>query len=203
MNIVYHIADLLADSDSDKRIIIGISGPPGAGKSTLARDIQHHLQEHSVNSVIAQADAFSFSDNVLSELNASDRKGAPDTFDIDGYVHLLNRLKNANKTVYIPSFSTIHATGVVGDVTASPDTRVVIAEGSYLGCDDHGWDQVRPLLDELYYLDGDVNVLHRRLLGEQLSQGKSLQEAENWITKVGLPNVFLVKNTKGNATRIK
>lgn len=203
MYILDRIQELLDHSDPGHRVIIGISGPPAAGKSTLAQDIQWKLRLQSVDAVIAQADAFRFSPKVLNELDARDRRDHPSTFDVEGYVHLLTRLKNdADKTVYLPGYSTRYDHGVVGDIVATPETRVVIAEGDYLGFDGHGWDQVRILIDELHYLEGDIDVLHRRLLGKQLGKGKNRREADNWVTKVGLPNIFLVKNTEGNADHL-
>lgn len=70
------------------RRILGISGAPGAGKSTVAEALVD-----PGTSVLVGMDGFHLADHLLVERGIRDRKGAPDTFDVDGFVALLGRLR--------------------------------------------------------------------------------------------------------------
>ena len=82
------------------RAILGITGPPAAGKSTLAETLLAELAPHAV---YVPLDGFHLAHQVLQELGTVHRKGAPDTFDAAGYLALLRRLRDpAEGTVYAP-----------------------------------------------------------------------------------------------------
>lgn len=86
---------LLADG---RRKLLGLVGPPGAGKSTLAQLIAQSLGERAQ---VVPTDGFHLAQAEL------ERKGAPDTFDCAGYVALLRRLRaqqGSDAIVYAPAF---------------------------------------------------------------------------------------------------
>jgi pantothenate kinase len=78
--------------DAGRRILLGITGPPGAGKSTISAEL---LAELGNSAVTVPMDGFHYSNAVLRSLGRESRKGAPDTFDVGGYVALLDRLRAA------------------------------------------------------------------------------------------------------------
>ena len=79
-------------SKSSGRIIIGIVGKPGAGKSTLSKYLMDNLPSETTS--LVPMDGYHLSNLQLKELNRADRKGAPDTFDVAGYVNLLKDRKS-------------------------------------------------------------------------------------------------------------
>jgi pantothenate kinase len=84
------------------RAVLGLTGPPGAGKSTLAAALVEALGDRAV---LVPMDGFHLADTELARLGRSDRKGAPDTFDAAGYVQLLRRLlERTDDVVYAPVF---------------------------------------------------------------------------------------------------
>ena len=92
-------AGALADGG---RAVLGLAGPPGAGKSTLAAALVDVLGDRAA---LVPLDGFHLDDDVLAALGRADRKGAADTFDADGYVALLRRLRAADDAVvYAPRF---------------------------------------------------------------------------------------------------
>lgn len=72
------------------RSILGITGTPAAGKSTLAERLTASLYP---NAVCVPLDGFHLAQRVLEELGIAERKSAPDTFDALGYIALLRRLR--------------------------------------------------------------------------------------------------------------
>ena len=75
-------------SDSTERVLIGIIGKPGAGKSTLSKFLMSKLPKEFVT--VVPMDGYHLSNKVLKELKRADRKGAPDTFESD-----LSKLKTS------------------------------------------------------------------------------------------------------------
>ena len=87
---------------SGERRVLGIAGPPAAGKSKIARAV---LRELGASAVAVPMDGFHLANAELRRLGRADRKGAPDTFDAAGYVDLLRRLRNQGpEVVYAPEF---------------------------------------------------------------------------------------------------
>ena len=84
------LAELIARASGlatpGERRILGIAGPPGAGKSTLALAVCEALAGRAV---LVPMDGFHRSNEELVTLGLRDRKGAPETFDADGFVALL------------------------------------------------------------------------------------------------------------------
>ena len=77
-----------------RRVVLGIAGAPGAGKSTLAEALVEAVACPEGDGWVAHVpmDGFHLADAQLDRLGLRSRKGAPDTFDADGYAALLRRL---------------------------------------------------------------------------------------------------------------
>ena len=104
-------------------------------------------------------DGFHLANSELARLGRADRKGAPDIFDVDGYVALLNRLRRpGDAPIYAPVFNRGIEEPIGSAVSVPADVPLVITEGSYLLLDDHGWGAVRDCLDEVWFLDVDSAV---------------------------------------------
>ena len=83
----HRIDELLAATAPDGRVIVGIVGPPGAGKTTLAATlVAAAAARHGAGTaVVLPMDGFHLANEVLEALGRRHRKGAPDTFDGDGF----------------------------------------------------------------------------------------------------------------------
>jgi pantothenate kinase len=97
---------------------LAIVGAPGSGKSTLADRLAQRLGE---DAVVVPMDGFHLSDQELTRLGRRERKGAPDTFDVAGYISLLRRLReDQSTTVYAPEFNREAEMSVAGAIPIQP-----------------------------------------------------------------------------------
>ena len=191
---------LLAKQISEKagaRFVLGIVGPPGAGKSTLAEQLRDILNESGRLAVVAPMDGFHRSNAELDAMGARPRKGEPDTFDADAYVAALRRVRGQVRVEW-PTFSRVTDEPVPGGVVIDGEP-IVITEGNYLLLDEGPWKDVRGLLDEAWFVDVPDEVLVPRLLERFLAGGRSRAEAEAKIAESDLRNAALVRATRDRA----
>ncbi len=194
--------ELLATIDglaaSTPRIVVGLCGPPGVGKSTVAELLAERLGERAT---VLGMDGFHLADEVLAELGLSDVKGAPETFDPDGFVQLLERVRSTiDRPVYAPSFDRSIEAAVAGRLVIRPEHRVVIVEGNYLLMDG-AWAPVRPLLDLTVYLQLDGEERRRRLIERHIRHGRSRDAAIEWVDRSDEANARRIEATAGLADR--
>ena len=82
--------EALAAQRTDRRVVIGIGGIAGSGKSTLAQK----LADAVGGAVALGLDGFHLPNATLRTLGRYDRKGAPDTYDAEGFIELLRRYRD-------------------------------------------------------------------------------------------------------------
>ncbi|WP_309105119.1 nucleoside/nucleotide kinase family protein [Microbacterium sp.] len=182
-------AELLAGSRAGRPFVLGIVGAPGAGKSTITESLGHP---------VLPMDGYHLANDELDRLGLRDRKGAPETFDVSGFVAALARIRAA-EDVDAPLFDrSIDAS--IADALHLPATApLIVTEGNYLLHDASGWEKVRPLLDEVWFLDIDDDIRRDRLIIRQQRYGRSVEEAAAWTASVDDPNAALVQATRHRA----
>jgi pantothenate kinase len=177
---------------SGRRRLLGIAGPPGVGKTTLAEYLVGALGPE--RAVLVPLDGFHLADGELRRLGLLGRKGAPETFDPYGYTALLRRLKEPRpgETVYAPGFERELEQPIAGSLPVEPEIPLVITEGNYLLLDDAPWRPVRALLDETWWVELDTEERVRRLIDRHERFGKEAAEAERWVLTSDEANARLV-----------
>lgn len=175
--LIARINNLLTEKDG--RVIIGIAGKPGAGKSTLVEFLARNYPNDDC--AVVPMDGFHLSNLVLKSLSRDGRKGAPDTFDTQGFISLLRRIRDEKEvSIYFPIFDRSIEESISAQGVIKPQTRLIITEGNYLLLDSFGWADVKPLLDESWFLEIDDHIRLERLIARHESFGKDSEAARTW-----------------------
>ena len=177
--------------------LLGLCGPPGVGKSTLRAAIAAAVP----GAVVVPLDGFHLANRVLEARGLRDRKGAPETFDAEGYAALLSRIR-AGEDVVAPCFERDLEQALAGAIEVPAMAPLVITEGNYLLLDEPRWAAARGCLDEVWFLDLDDHVRRQRLLARHIAFGKTPDEARAWVTRVDEPNAQLVLASRERADRV-
>ena len=199
------IDDVLAHVDalasSDQRRIIGLTGAPGAGKSTVALQLVAH---RPARSVLVPMDGFHLANAELARLGRGSRKGAQDTFDSAGYVALLRRLRSApaDEIIYAPEFHREIEEPIAGAIPVLPEHRLIVTEGNYLLLETGHWRGIRPLVDEIWYIEIDPELRLERLIARHIRYGRAEPAARAWVAQTDEPNAELIAATRARADRI-
>ena len=181
----------LRELSSGERRLLGIAGPPGAGKSTLTALMLSALGRQAQ---VVPMDGFHLAESELVRLGRAERKGAPDTFDVGGYAALLHRLRHQAEggVIYAPDFRRDLEEAVSGAIPVSADTPLVITEGNYLLLQKGGWPQVTALLDEVWSLQVDDTLRLERLSERHQRFGRSEAQTKAWIDQTDEPNARVI-----------
>lgn len=184
------------------RYVLGIAGPPAAGKSTFSTTLRDEINQRfgARISEVAPMDGFHLTNARLESTGDLKRKGEPDTFDAASYARHVARLR-AEGTVDLqwPTYDRNLHDPVPAGVTVGPETRIVITEGNYLLLDSGDWAALREHLDDAWFLDADLALVERRLVARHRAGGKSDEEARRKTTVSDLPNARLVAASKDRA----
>jgi fructokinase len=199
------LADLLERARAlavpGQRHLLGITGAPGAGKSKVAQDLIDKLGPDLA--AFVPMDGFHLSNHTLIAWGRRDRKGAWDTFDADGYVDLLRRLRNqTEEIVHAPDFDRDVDESIGSALPIRREVPLIVTEGNYLLSDVGGWAGVAPLLDESWYLQIDEATRVQRLAYRHQLHGMDPQQADNWARTTDEANAVLIARSKPRADLI-
>lgn len=185
---------LLGAAEGRTRLLAALAGPPGVGKSTTAERLVERLNKARPGlAAIFPMDGYHFDDLVLEERGHRPRKGAPFTFDLDGFVATLERLRAVPpRDVAVPVFDRSIEIARAGGRILPAETQIILVEGNYLLLDEPGWRDLRALFDVTIMLVAGEAVVEARLTDRWRGFG---YEGEEMVAKMegnDLPNMRLV-----------
>jgi pantothenate kinase len=180
------------------RTVLGLTGAPGAGKSTLGAALVAALGPDVA--VLVPMDGYHYANVVLEALGRRDRKGAQDTFDAGGYVSLLRRLRSGEEeVVHAPEFRREIEEPVGSALPVPRDVPLVVTEGNYLLLREGPWAALEGLVDETWYLEPGEDLRHDRLVARHEAFGKPPEQARAWALGSDETNARLIAGSRGRA----
>lgn len=180
------------------RVIIGLVGKPGAGKSTLSSFLLKRLPKETT--ALVPMDGYHLSNAQLALLGRADRKGAPDTFDSYGYANLLHQIKtNTSGEIYFPIFHREIEESIAAEGVIHPHTSLILTEGNYLLLERDGWSQIAETLTETWFIDIDNDKRMARLVARHIKFGKTPSVAHAWANGTDAQNAELIETTRASA----
>lgn len=184
------------------RTILGLTGAPGCGKSTLATALADALGAELV--ALAPMDGFHLSNEILHARGARARKGAIDTFDDEGYASLLTRLRaqGADQVIYAPRYDRDLETSIGSALPVLPTVPLVITEGNYLLAPTGAWPQARAAMHEVWFLHVKPELREARLIERHVRHGEDPVRGRERALGPDHDNAVAVEALKGRATRV-
>lgn len=183
---------------SNHRVILGICGPPGAGKSTLAAWLAGVFTMEKTR--VVSMDGFHLANVALKAQGLMNRKGAIETFDGDGYAALLARIRQADdRIVYAPGFDRAHEEPIAATVAVEREIPLVITEGNYLLASGMPWARARTQMDEVWFVDVDPDLRRQRLFERHVKFGKTPAQAMHWVDTVDEVNATVIADSRQRA----
>jgi pantothenate kinase len=207
LELTFDEAELLVARDAEelrqsrgRRILYGIVGGPGAGKSTIAERIATILNARDARAVVVPMDGFHMRQAKLESLGLAARKGAPETFEASALAAFLVAIRGASGQLTGPGYSRKIEDVVDDAITIPAEAEIILVEGNYLLVAHEPWDAVRPALDRSVFIDVPRAIVRERLLRRHAAEGLFTAERNTrHVDSVDLPNYDVVAETKTRA----
>ncbi len=170
-----------------QRRLIALAGPPASGKSTTAKALVARLNGGGTKAILIPMDGFHLDNRILKDRGLMDRKGAPETFDADGFVHSMRRLRNETDVI-LPDFDRDSDISVAGAIAVDARHTIAVVEGNYLCFSGMPWHGLQQLWHLSVYFDVPRPVLEERLMRRWLEQGLTSEAARRKTQENDLVN---------------
>ncbi|MBC7591046.1 MAG: nucleoside/nucleotide kinase family protein [Salinibacterium sp.] len=188
------VVDARASTDAARRLLVGIVGAPGAGKSTIAAALVERLPL----AALLPMDGFHLPQTQLRRLGRRERMGAPDTFDVDGFVATLADVRNSCTSVCAPGFDRGIEEPVPGAIVIGQELSTVVVDGNYLLL----WKMAAAHLDLTFFVEVDHDIRIGRLVERHERFGKSPELARDWALGPDEANAEVITATATRADHV-
>ena len=123
-------------------------------------------------------------------------KGAHFTFNALRLAADLRRLRGGREPLALPAYDRSIHDPVEGAVAIRFEDRLVLVEGNYLLCREHGWDDVAALFDLRLYLELPPGVNRERMVARHVRGGRSREDGDAHFERADRLNTELVASTR-------
>lgn len=189
------LAELVrSESVGVDRYLLGLAGPPGCGKSTIAARLGR-----SLDATVVPMDGFHLPNATLDREGLRSVKGAPETFDAAGFVAAVDALRRADDEVVLPTFDRTLDEPVADSLRVPTAQRIVIVEGNYLLLDQYPWANLRDMFDTVGYIDIDRTVRIDRLIARHVEFGRTRSAAVDFVHRSDEVNTTLIEKSRDRA----
>jgi pantothenate kinase len=184
------LVEVVRQRGATGRSLTAIAGAPGAGKSLLAKKLVAQLNDEiSESAAVLEMDGYHLDDLILVPRGLRARKGAPETFDVDGLRHMLGRLRRGEEIgISVPVFDRSLEVARAGARFIPRSVRHVVVEGNYLLLDRRPWSDLLPFFDTTVMIFVPETILRERLTRRWQGYGLSPGEIAAKLDENDLPN---------------
>jgi pantothenate kinase len=179
---------ILQRADGRQRFIVAIAGPPGAGKSTLAEALHASILRRGAYAEVLPMDGFHMDNGLLQARGLLARKGAPETFDVRGFIDIIDAVRSADQEVLVPVFDRTRELAIASARAISPSTQIVLVEGNYLLLDEAPWTRLADKFDLTVFVGPSTRVLEDRLHQRWIDHGLDPDAIHTKLHGNDLPN---------------
>ncbi len=209
------LLSLLADRAAGaQRVLAGLAGIPGSGKSAFAATIA--LLADRVWPVgrlaVVGMDGWHYPNAVLERLTVADengrlipllrRKGGPRSFDVAALAAAIRSLRAANRVVNLPAYDRRLHDPVPDAIAIDAQTQIVLVEGNFVLSTTPPWDKVSSLLKPRLFLEADPAVARERIIDRHIRGGASPEQAREKFETNDLLNIATAGEAAANADLI-
>lgn len=198
-----------------KRLMIGIGGPPGSGKSYVAEQINWIIGKGVIPGCYATTlpmEGFYYPHQYLRQhyrtasqgkISLADVKGGPDTFDtVNLKEHLLRLRKQDDDDFYWPGFSPEYNDVLPRHYRVHSTINVILVYGDFLLLDRGPFTGVPGLFNTTIYVESPAAAIISHLMQRRIRNGETELEAKESLKKIDLPNARIAESTRTQADLI-
>ena len=187
--------------EKQKRLLVLLAAPPGAGKTTLSLFLEYlSNQDKALTPIQAIGiDGFHRYQDYLDthyivrdekRICMKDVKGCPETFDVEKLIEKIKEVQSQD--TYFPLYNRVLHNPEENKVFVNHD--IVLIEGNYLLLNEPLWKDIRFLFDDTIFIKAQRAELEKRLIQRKMLGGIPYHQAKQFYQNSDGVNVKRVLN---------